>query len=35
LAVVVAVSALLLIRRSHAVPQGSLITRSFEREKKP
>jgi hypothetical protein len=35
LAVVAAVSALLLKRRSHAVPQGSLITRSFEREKKP
>jgi hypothetical protein len=35
LAVVAAVSALLLIRRSHAAPQGSLITRSFEREKKP
>jgi hypothetical protein len=35
LAVVAAVSALLLIRRSHAAPQGSLITRSFEREKRP
>jgi hypothetical protein len=35
LAIVAAVSALLLIRRSHATPQGSLITRSFEREKKP
>jgi len=35
LAAVAAVSALLLIRRSRAVPQGSLITRSFEREKKP
>jgi hypothetical protein len=35
LAVVAAVSALLLIRRSHAAPQASLITRSFEREKRP
>ena len=35
LAVVAAVSALLLIRRARATPQGSLITRSFEREKKP
>ena len=30
-----AVTALLLARRSHPVPQGSLITRSFQREKKP
>jgi hypothetical protein len=35
LAVVAAVSAFLLIRRSHAAQQASLITRSFEREKKP
>ena len=35
LAVLGAVSAFLLMRRSHATPQGSLITRSFEREKKP
>jgi hypothetical protein len=35
LAAVAAVSALLLMRRSRAAPQGSLITRSFEREKKP
>ena len=35
LAVVAAVSTFLLIRRSHAAQQASLITRSFEREKKP
>jgi hypothetical protein len=35
LAVAAAVSALLLTRRSRAAPQASLITRSFEREKKP
>ena len=34
-AIVAAASALVLIRRSRAAPQGSLITRSFEREKKP
>ncbi len=35
LAVIAAVTAFLLLRRSRATPQGSFITRSFEREKKP
>jgi hypothetical protein len=35
LAFVVIVFAFLLTRRSRPVPQGSLITRSFEREKRP
>ena len=35
LAVVAAICSLLLMRRSRATPQGSLITRSFEHEKKP
>jgi hypothetical protein len=35
LAIVAAICSLLLMRRPRATPQGSLITRSFEREKKP
>jgi hypothetical protein len=35
LAVVAAICSLLLMRRSRAMPHGSLITRSFEHEKKP
>ena len=35
LAVVASICSLLLMRRSRATPQGSLITRSFEHEKKP